>query len=520
MVPLAAIANTSNYLPSDQGAKDLAMRLDGLPLALATAGSYLSQTTGTFGNYLQLYEERLEELEQNSEGLLEYDDRRLWTTWAISLNQIESHHPGAVKLMQWLAYFDNQDIWYELLRPGADCELPWLSDVVGNEIRFNRAMAKLHDYSLIDVRPGSYSIHACVHDWALGFLNGDLNSDLYRAAMHCVIQNIRDIRQKSIYIQNRRLLQHAIRLQSGRLESMMDSNMVDIHELHNIALLYDKLDELKKAELMYLRVLQVTEQNESMGSQENILRLKTLHYLGDMYTYQGRLIEAEELLVIALAGHEKLHGREDIRTIATLRSLGFLCLKQGKIAEAEKTFLQTVAGSEHMYGSEDLQTLFSVYRLGQCYMLQGKLAEAESKFLQALTGFEKLCGLGHDKTLTIVHELGYLYDRQEKIAKAVEMFQRALEGSERVRGPEHIYTLKIVRDLGLLYLKQGKQVEAEKMYLRAFEGYRRTLGPQDELTLETADGLEYIKNLRNGYDWVSDSSSSMTTAATNPVDNE
>jgi tetratricopeptide (TPR) repeat protein len=500
------------------------MRLDGLPLALATAGSYLSQTTGTFGDYLQLYEDRLEELEQNSEGLLEYDDRRLWTTWVISLKQIESHDPEAVKLMQLLAYFDNQDIWYGLLRPGGDYGLPWLSDVVRNEIRFNRAMAKLHDYSLIDVRLGSYSIHACLHDWALGFLNCDLNSVLYGAAVHCVALNVLVAGSPGSHMGNRRLLQHAIRLQSGRLKSMMDSNMVSLRDLLHIALLYHEQDEFKKAGPIYLRVLQVTEQNESMWSRGNISRLEILHNLGIMYMLQGRLAEAEELLLSALAEPEKLHGREDMTTIgvlnqlSVLNGLGALYLKQGKMAEAEETILKALAGLEQTRGSEHVQTLGTKYYLGRCYMDQGKMAGAEAMFLQALTGFEKVCGQEHESTLFTVRLLAELYARQEKMTKAVEMYKRAIEGHEKEFGPEQTRTLGIVRDLGWAYWKQGKLVEAEQMYLRALAGYEKTLGPDHKLTLETADGLEHLQNLREEYDRVSSPPSSMTAATTNPSD--
>jgi hypothetical protein len=151
----------------------------------------LKQTPISFCQYLQLYDQNLEEPEQNSEGLFEYKDRRLSTTWSISVKQVHSHDQETVGLLRLLAYFNNQDIWYELLRPGRDCGLSWLFEVVKTEMRFRRAMTKLCDYSLVDVQPASYSIHSCVHDWAPGFLNHDLNDDLYGAAVHCVAQNVR-----------------------------------------------------------------------------------------------------------------------------------------------------------------------------------------------------------------------------------------------------------------------------------------------------------------------------------------
>lgn len=142
----------------------LATRLDGLPLALATAGTYLGQTSDSFDDYLRLYEDSWDDLEQNSEELLEYEDRRLYTTWNLSLKQVHAQDAEAAALLRLLAYLDNQDIWYDLFRRGAEAGPSWFSDVVRNKPRFNRAMAKLHDYSLIEVRPGSYGLHTCVHD--------------------------------------------------------------------------------------------------------------------------------------------------------------------------------------------------------------------------------------------------------------------------------------------------------------------------------------------------------------------
>ncbi|CAL8581619.1 hypothetical protein XPA_007308 [Xanthoria parietina] len=101
-------------------------RFGGLPLALATAGDYISQTADSFGDYLHMYEQSWEELAENSDGLQ-----------------------------------------YELFRKGAGSEPDWFCDITKSKARFNKAMATLHGYSLIEAMPGHYSLHACVHDWVL-----------------------------------------------------------------------------------------------------------------------------------------------------------------------------------------------------------------------------------------------------------------------------------------------------------------------------------------------------------------
>ena len=51
-------------------------------------------------------------------------------------------------------------------------------------------MSKLHDYSLVEVQLKSYSLHACVHDWSLEFLNRIFDDKLYRLAVHSVGQSV------------------------------------------------------------------------------------------------------------------------------------------------------------------------------------------------------------------------------------------------------------------------------------------------------------------------------------------
>jgi len=66
-------------LNPDVYAKKLADRFDGLPLALATAGDYISQRADSFGEYLQMYEQSWTDLAENSDKLMEYDDRTLYS---------------------------------------------------------------------------------------------------------------------------------------------------------------------------------------------------------------------------------------------------------------------------------------------------------------------------------------------------------------------------------------------------------------------------------------------------------
>jgi hypothetical protein len=156
-------------------------------LALATAGSYLGQCTESVTEYLEAYEECWYELDDTSEELVEYEDRTLFSTWNLSLTQVQAQHPEVAELLRLLAYFDNKGINYDLLQAGKESGSEWLSSLTANPRQFHYAMARLHDYSLVEMSENSYYLHTCVHDWTMQALNRDTNSEYFWLAVLCII---------------------------------------------------------------------------------------------------------------------------------------------------------------------------------------------------------------------------------------------------------------------------------------------------------------------------------------------
>lgn len=126
------------------------------------------------------------DLDLYSNAPLDYEDRTLYSTWNLSFTQVQAQDPAAAELLRLIAYLDNQDLWYELFQAGAEGQPLWWSEVVKSKARFNYAMSKLHDYSLVEIRAGSYSLHTCVHDWTLEYLNRGFNDELWAGhSLYC-----------------------------------------------------------------------------------------------------------------------------------------------------------------------------------------------------------------------------------------------------------------------------------------------------------------------------------------------
>src|ERR1700744_1359477 len=93
---------------TDCDAIALVEELDGLPLALSTAGAYLQHVSTSFSDYLRLYKASWLKLQITSPQLSSYEDRSLYTTWQITCDRIEQKNAASAKLLKWWAYFDRQ----------------------------------------------------------------------------------------------------------------------------------------------------------------------------------------------------------------------------------------------------------------------------------------------------------------------------------------------------------------------------------------------------------------------------
>ncbi|KGO78557.1 Tetratricopeptide-like helical [Penicillium italicum] len=482
---------------SDPHAKRLAKRLAGLPLALATAGTYLRQSrTFTFERYLQEYEKRWNVDPRRPAKLLEYEERALYTTWDISYSRLEKEDPEAAKMLKLLAYFDNQSLWYELFHAGlTDSSPEWLHEVITDDVNFNGVMGVLAECYFLDVHQtsDSWSMHNCVHDWTLASLNKDIDATYYWYAFDCVSTSMKDKDQNEFSkLSYSPLAAHATRLVQQRLCQDDVIYYIPPRRLAQASLIANLLRLqvlLLAGEQIYQRVLAGYEQG--LGP-DHISTLITVDNLGNLYQAQGKLDQAERMYQRALAGKEKALGPDHLSTLTTVNNLGLLYRDQGKLDLTEQMYQRALAGQEKALGPDHTSTLCTVDNLRLLYRDQGKLDLTEQMYQRALAGQEKALGPDHTSTLCTVDNLRLLYRDQGKLDLTEQMYQRALAGQEKALGPDHTSTLCTVDNLRLLYRDQGKLDLTEQMYQRALAGQEKALGPDHTSTLCTVDNLRLL----------------------------
>ncbi|KAL4733125.1 hypothetical protein BDV11DRAFT_210460 [Aspergillus similis] len=371
---------------AEQDLTDLASLLDGLLLAIVIAGAFMRQTGTTVKEYLELYQTSWFDLQSQSAPTRQYRQGNIIQTWIITYKEIQKRDPTAAKLLLLLAFFDNQDIWYELIRNGLkeSDPPPWFEAAVSSKLVFKTKIKALVEFSLVEIKQqeGSYTLHPVVQDWCYHIAaSNDLTNQLPELALISVGYTVpsRDTRDYARLEQ--RLLPHA-------------NNLIQ----RNIGLRLD------------------------IWAEDRLNIFRAFHGLSILYSDQGKLKEAEEMCQRALAGKEKALGPDHTSTLMTVNNLGNLYSNQGKLKEAEEMYQQALAGKEKALGPDHTSTLDIVNNFGLLYSDQGKLKEAEEMYQQALAGKEKALGPDHTSTLDIVNNFGLLYSDQGKLKEAREMY--------------------------------------------------------------------------------------------------
>jgi tetratricopeptide (TPR) repeat protein len=146
-----------------------------------------------------------------------------------------------------------------------------------------------------------YSMHSCVHSWTKHIVNEEWDNNMARLVLSCVGLHVPNSNRPP-WVVEQRLVGHANRCEE------------------------------------YL--------GRGLAGQDDVVMLRAIHRLGDLYFNLSKLDEAEELYRRALAGYEKALGRDHTSTLGTVNNLGLLYKDLGRLEEAEQLYERVLQGRE------------------------------------------------------------------------------------------------------------------------------------------------------------------------------
>lgn len=435
----------------------------------------MREAPDTFTEYLSLYEQEWDSLGNLAESLPDYHGRSLYTTWNLSYAQILAKSPEAAQFLRLLAYFDPQDLWYELFAKSSNQAPSWLQDIVRSKITFNTAMKRLQEYSLIELnqKQQSYSLHACVHDWTLDCLNPQPLQELYAVAVGCVAGCCADEDDARYWEIDVRMEGHAARLSLNKFQDieLQDLEFESLVKMETICRVLRRRARYLEVEKLYDRSLKACEASLGLNHEFTLDRVLDL---GDLYEEQGRLGEAEQTYNRLLNAREAILGLNHQSTLHTILCLGRLYRKQGRLDEAEQMLGRGLEGAGKIPGSDYVLTRFQI-NLASLYRKQGRQDEAESLYKRALKYYEDALRPNDQSVLHGIMNLASLYYDRGRLEEAESMFKRLEKGYEDVL-PEHHWKLWFVRNsMAQIYESQGRLGEAEQMLQKTLSGHKDSL---------------------------------------------
>jgi len=360
----------------DAAGTELLGLLDGLPLALAQAASYLRETELDTATYVRLYKEQWDDLMSPDRRpelpLVDYEQGSIGTTWTISFRAIEGGNASAAKLLRLWAFLDNKDLWYGLLQQAVSGRRDWpgwIRGVASNEVKFLDAAQLLLRYSMIEVQESVPNSYPVVHRWTSHIQDGGEKMEYVRLAVMVIGSSVPMNTTDAYWILQRRLLPHAEQC-SWWMGQICDGEW---------------------------------------GMEEALV--DAIQMLGILYSDHSRLEEAEAMYQRALQGYEKALWRDHMSTLDTVGSLGILYNDQGWLEEAEAMYQRALRGKEKAFGRDHTSTLSTVNNLGILYADQGRLEEAEAMYQRALSGFQSALGPSHPKSELVsrnIHSLQHV----------------------------------------------------------------------------------------------------------------
>jgi tetratricopeptide (TPR) repeat protein len=506
------------------GARALANRLGGLPLALDQAGGYLEET----GCGLEVYLERFRSQEQmllRRRGRLARDHpESVEATLSLAYRRVARLNPVTGELLCLCAFLHPDRIPEEVLSPAA-----------ADPVQLDEALADLSMLSLVqrDPRSRGVTVHRLVQDvvrstlledeqrdWALRAVSaiaGALpSSEPYHfsrflrfvphaeAAIEIVIRwHFRTVEAARVldrmgthyqltgnYSASARLLLDAWQIRKQRLgpnHLETADTMVHLAELALVLGRYTLAERLARAALECR-----TGQLEPLDARV----AQALGFLGRVCTERGAYDESERLVRRALEAQVRRLGQLHPQIAETLSLLAENSFMRGRYADTEQLLRRALDINEASLGEEHLVTGLNVEALGTLYRYWGRDRQAAAALERAQAILSAALGNDHPTVMTVLNGLARARLGQGDVLEAETLARRALEARETLLGPEHpklAYSLQVLSEI---LLAEGRYVEAEPLARRGLAIRERLHGERHPTVSISLDILAQVRELQ------------------------
>jgi tetratricopeptide (TPR) repeat protein len=431
-------------------ARQLALDLGRLALALEQAGAYVARHEISLARYRQLWRDNWDKVAGWADDRITKYPRAVAATWQTSVDQLA---PAGRRLLERLAWFGPEPI------PNFLLEVP-VPDLAAND--FVDTLANLADYSLArrNVDKQEFSIHRLVQDVTRrGLVEQERRRTLIEALAWVNAAFAGDPQDIRTWSRLDPLAPH-VRVVAEFADG------AEITEptawlMNQLGLLLTEKAQYVGAEPLHRRALAIAEASYGADHPTVAIRLNNLALL---LRATNRLSEAEPLFRRALAITEASYGPDDPTVAPGLNNLAALLWATNRLSEAEPLYRRALAITEASYGPDHPTVLNNLAGL---LRTANRLSEAEPLYRRALAITEASYGPDHPTVVPGLSNLAGLLRATNRLSEAEPLYRRALAITEASYGPDHPNVALGLNNLALLLRATNRLSEAEPLYRRA-----------------------------------------------------
>ena len=249
------------------------------------------------------------------------------------------------------------------------------------------------------------------------------------------------------------------------VEDILKLRPNDLNALNRKGHIYELRGELTQAEEIYVKVLELAEDNK-----DDCWQAVALNGLGNIYQTRHKLDKAEEMYKKAIGLNEKL-GRLEGMTVS-YSNLGIVYEMRDELNKAEEVFLKALAIAEKTGDKEKMANIYG--NLGNIHLLHGEFDKAENTYRKTMEIHKEL---GHQQGIARGYSnLGFVYRGRGELFKSEEMYNKALEIAEKI-GDKELMAISY-HNLGIVFVERGDLKSAKEYWVKALGLYEEIGVPQ------------------------------------------
>jgi tetratricopeptide (TPR) repeat protein len=189
------------------------------------------------------------------------------------------------------------------------------------------------------------------------------------------------------------------------------------------------------------------------------------------------------------ADAERLLGPTEWETLVVRGNLAIAYQEAGRLTDALPLHERSLADREGVLGPDHPATISARNNLAHFYSETGYNDKAIALFEYILADRERALGPDDPETLLLRHNLAATYQDALQVDKAIPLLERNVADRERVLGPNDRHTLQSRNNLALAYQQVGRMAEAVPLHRHTLADRERLLGLDHPETLESRENL-------------------------------